>query len=89
MTAQKETEIRRTLSGERADQAVAELRQREFEELLESTPSASQHEAVAKAVYLLKQYGATQDTQSPLRARLIARTLKDLNRLFGFGTEAK
>lgn len=88
MTAQKETEIRRTLSGERADQAVIELRQREFEEALESSPAAGRHEAVAKAVYLLKLYGATQDTQSPLRARLVARTLEDLNRLFGPGTEA-
>lgn len=89
MAAQKETEIRRSLSGVRADQAALELRQREFEESLESTAAASQQEAATKAIYLLKLFGATQEGQAPLRARLIARSLEELNRLFGASPDTR
>ena len=87
MAAQKETEERRTLSGVRADQAELELRQRAFEESLEANPARTQQEAAAKAIYLLKLYGATQEGQTPLRARLIARSVEELNRLSGLGPD--
>jgi hypothetical protein len=82
MTAQKETDIRRRLSEVRADQAALKLRQDEFENLLEAVPATSQQEAVIKAKYLIQLYAGTQDGSHPLRARLINRSLEDLDRFF-------
>lgn len=82
MAAQKETDIRRRLAEVRADQAALKLRQDEFENLLEAVPATSQQEAVIKAKYLIQLYAATQDGSHPLRARLINRSLEDLDRFF-------
>ena len=82
MNAQKETEIRRRLAEVQADQLALKVRQKEFEEFFESTPAASPTEAVTKVKYLLHLYAATPEGSDPRRARLIARSLEELDRLF-------
>ncbi|MDX2221601.1 MAG: hypothetical protein SFV21_02565 [Rhodospirillaceae bacterium] len=82
MAAQKQTDIRRRLADVQADQAALRFRQKEFEDFLESTPAVSAQEAVTKAKYLLQLYAATPDGADPRRARLIARTLEELDRIF-------
>jgi hypothetical protein len=82
MAAQKGTEIRRRLAEVQADQAALKARQREFEDFLESTPADSQQEAVSRAKYLIQLYAATPEGADPRRARLIERSLDELDRLF-------
>lgn len=82
MHAQKETEIRRRLSEVQAHQAALKIRQKEFEEFIESTPATSQQEAVTKAKYLIQLFATTQEGTDPRRARLIERSLEELDRLF-------
>lgn len=85
MAAQKETEIRRRLAEVHADQAALKIRQREFEDFLQSTPAMSAQEAAAKAKYLIQLYAATPDGADPRRARLIERSLEELDRIFKLG----
>ncbi|MGE4064951.1 MAG: hypothetical protein AB7E79_16420 [Rhodospirillaceae bacterium] len=82
MDAQKQTEIRRRLAEVQRDQALLRERQREFEEFLESSPADSSHDAAMKAKYLLHLYAQTPDGSDPRRARLVARAIEDLERLF-------
>jgi hypothetical protein len=82
LIAQKETDIRRRLSEVQSDQAALRVRQKEFEDYLESVPAQSQQEAVIKAKYLLELYAATPEGSDPRRARLVARSLEELDRLF-------
>lgn len=86
MAAQKGTEIRRRLAEVRADQAALKARQGEFEDFLESTPADSQQEAVIRAKYLIELYAATTEGGDPRRARLITRSLDELDRLFNLTT---
>lgn len=82
LAAQKETDIRRRLSEVQSDQAALKVRQKEFEDYLESVPAQSQQEAVIKAKYFLELYAATPEGSDPRRARLVASSLEELDRLF-------
>lgn len=82
MAAQKATDIRRQLAEVQANQKALKIRQREFEDFLETTPATSPHEAVTKAKYLIQLYAATPEGSDPRRARLIERSLEELERLF-------
>ena len=82
MAAQRGTEIRRRLAEVQAGQAALKARQREFEDYLESTPADSQSEAVSRAKYLIQLYAGTAEGSDPRRARLITRSLEELDRLF-------
>jgi len=89
MAAQLETELRRRLVEVQADQAALRQRQKEFEEFLEATPASSPREAVTKAKYLIQLYAATPEGLDPRRARLIARSLDELDRLFTLNADAE
>ena len=80
MAARKDTEIRRRLQEVQADQAALRARQQEFEQFLLAAPSETWAEAAAKARYLIGLYAHTAEARDPLRERLIASTLADLNR---------
>lgn len=82
MAAQKETDIRRRILEVQSDHAALKIRQREFEDLLESVPAQSQREAVIKAKYIIHLYAGTQEGSDPRLARLIARSFEELDRLF-------
>ena len=81
MAAQKETEIRRLLHDQHADQAALQARQEEFENFMVAAEAVTWPEAAAKARYLIQLYAATPDAQDPRRQKLIAGVLADLARL--------
>jgi hypothetical protein len=82
MAAQKATDLRRQLQNVQADQVALRTRQLEFEEYLETVPAKTQQDAVLKAKYLVQLYADTREGTEPRRARLIARSLEELDRLF-------
>ena len=81
MAAQRDTEIRRRLSGVKADQAAVRARQDELEGFLLATEATTWPEAAAKARYLIQLYAATPEAQDPRRQRLIASAIAELDRL--------
>ena len=81
MAAQRDTEIRRRLSGVKADQAAARARQDELEGFLLATEATTWQEAAAKARYLIQLYAETPEGQDPRRQKLIASAIADLDRL--------
>jgi len=88
MMAQKDTELRRRLSEVKANQHELKMRQDEFEEFLDSIPATTQQEAVTRAKYVIQLYAVTSDGADPRRARLIQRTLEELDRLFNLTSPA-
>lgn len=85
MAAQKATDLRRLLSGVQAEQSAAKARQQEFEEHLATVPATSPQEAVIKAKYLVQLFAETREGTDPRRARLIARSLEELDQFFKLG----
>jgi hypothetical protein len=81
MAAQRDTEIRRRLSGVKADQAEVRARQDELEGFLLATEATTWQEAAAKARYLIQLYAETPEGQDPRRQKLIASAIADLDRL--------
>jgi hypothetical protein len=81
MAAQRDTEIRRRLSGVKADQAEVRARQDELEGFLLATEATTWQEAAAKARYLIQLYAGTPEGQDPRRQKLIASAIADLDRL--------
>ena len=81
MAAQKETEIRRLLHDQHADQAALQARQEELESFMVAAEAMTWPEAAAKARYLIQLYAATPYAQDPRRQKLIAGVLADLARL--------
>ena len=81
MAAQRDTEIRRRLSGVKADQAAARARQDELEGFLLATEATTWPEAAAKARFLIQLYAGTPEGQDPRRQKLIASTIAELDRL--------
>jgi hypothetical protein len=81
MAAQRDTEIRRRLSGVKADQAAVRARQDELEGFLLATEATTWPEAAAKARYLIQLYAETPEGQDPRRQKLIASAIADLDRL--------
>jgi hypothetical protein len=81
MAAQRDTEIRRRLSGVKADQAAVRARQDELEGFLLATEATTWQEAAAKARYLIQLYAETPEGQDPRRQKLIASAIADLDRL--------
>jgi hypothetical protein len=81
MAAQRDTEIRRRLSGVKADQAAVRVRQDELEGFLLATEATTWPEAAAKARFLIQLYAATPEGQDPRRQKLIASTIAELDRL--------
>jgi len=81
MAAQRDTEIRRRLSGVKADQAAVRARQDELEGFLLATKATTWQEAAAKARYLIQLYAETPEGQDPRRQKLIASAIADLDRL--------
>ena len=81
MTAQRETEIRRSLHEVQADQAALRERQEELETLLLSAPATTWPEAAAKARYLIELFAATPDARDPRRQALIKNVLEDFRTL--------
>jgi hypothetical protein len=81
MAAQRDTEIRRRLSGVRADQAAVRARQDELEGFLLATEATTWPEAAAKARFLIQLYAGTPEGQDPRRQKLIASTIAELDRL--------
>jgi hypothetical protein len=75
------TELRRRLHEVEADQAALLRRQDEFERYAIAAPSATWHEAAAKARYLIQLYAVTPEAQDPRRQELIAKVLAELARL--------
>lgn len=86
MAAQKETDIRRRILEVQSDRAALKIRQRDFEDLLESVPAQSQREAVIKAKYIIHLYAGTQESPDPRLAPVIARSFEELDRLFNLHT---
>jgi hypothetical protein len=81
MAAQRDTEIRRRLSGVKADQAAVRARQDELEGFLLATEATTWPEAAAKARYLIQLYAETPEGQDPRRQKLIASAIAELDRL--------
>ena len=81
MAAQRDTEIRRRLSGVKADQAAVRARQDELEGFLLATEATTWQEAAAKARYLIQLYAETPEGQDPRRQKLIASAIAELDRL--------
>ena len=81
MAAQRDTEIRRRLSGVKADQAAGRARQDELEGFLLATQAMTWPEAAAKARFLIQLYAGTPEGQDPRRQKLIASTIAELDRL--------
>jgi len=81
MAAQRDTEIRRRLSGVKADQAAVRARQDELEGFLLATEATTWPEAAAKARFLIQLYAGTPEGQDPRRQKLIANTIAELDRL--------
>jgi hypothetical protein len=81
MAAQRDTEIRRRLSGVKADQAAVRARQDELEGFLLATEAMTWPEAAAKARFLIQLYAGTPEGQDPRRQKLIANTIAELDRL--------
>ena len=81
MAAQRDTEIRRRLSGVKADQAAVRARQDELEGFLLATEATTWPEAAAKARFLIQLYAGTPEGQDPRRQKLIASTVAELDRL--------
>jgi hypothetical protein len=81
MAAQRDTEIRRRLSGVKADQAAVRARQDELEGFLLATEATTWQDAAAKARYLIQLYAETPEGQDPRRQKLIASAIADLDRL--------
>jgi hypothetical protein len=81
MAAQRDTEIRRRLSGVKADQAAVRVRQDELEGFLLATEATTWPEAAAKARFLIQLYAGTPEGQDPRRQKLIASTIAELDRL--------
>ena len=81
MAAQRDTEIRRRLSGVKANQAAVRARQDELEGFLLATEATTWQEAAAKARYLIQLYAETPEGQDPRRQKLIASAIADLDRL--------
>jgi hypothetical protein len=81
MVAQRDTEIRRRLSGVKADQAAVRARQDELEGFLLATEATTWPEAAAKARFLIQLYAGTPEGQDPRRQKLIASTIAELDRL--------
>jgi hypothetical protein len=81
MAAQRDTEIRRCLSGVKADQAAVRARQDELEGFLLATEATTWPEAAAKARFLIQLYAGTPEGQDPRRQKLIASTIAELDRL--------
>jgi hypothetical protein len=81
MAAQRDTEIRRRLSGVKADQAAVRARQDELEGFLLATEAMTWPEAAAKARFLIQLYAGTPEGQDPRRQKLIASTIAELDRL--------
>jgi len=63
MAAQRDTEIRRRLSGVKADQAAVRARQDELEGFLLATEATTWPEAAAKARFLIQLYAGTPEGQ--------------------------
>ena len=81
MAAQRDTEIRRRLSGVKADRAAVRARQDELEGFLLATEATTWPEAAAKARFLIQLYAGTPEGQDPRRQKLIASTIAELDRL--------
>jgi len=81
MAAQRDTEIRRRLSGVKADQEAVRARQDELEGFLLATEATTWPEAAAKARFLIQLYAGTPEGQDPRRQKLIASTIAELDRL--------
>jgi hypothetical protein len=81
MAAQRDTDIRRRLSGVKADQAAVRARQDELEGFLLATEATTWPEAAAKARFLIQLYAGTPEGQDPRRQKLIASTIAELDRL--------
>ena len=81
MAAQRDTEIRRRLSGVKADQAAVRARQDELEGFLLATEATTWPEAAAKARFLIQLCAGTPEGQDPRRQKLIASTIAELDRL--------
>ena len=69
------------------DQAAWERRQEEMERYLAADPATTWTDAAAKAAYLIQLFAATPEGEDPRRKALIKRTLDDLKRLCGDGSE--
>jgi hypothetical protein len=81
MTAQRETEVRRSLHEVQADQAALRERQAELETFLLSAPATTWPEAAAKARYLIELFAATPEARDPRRQTLIKNVLGDFRNL--------
>ena len=81
MAAQRDTEIRRRLSGVKAEQAAVRARQDELEGFLLATEATTWPEAAAKARFLIQLYAGTPEGQDTRRQKLIASTIAELDRL--------
>jgi len=81
MAAQKATELRRLLQEVHTNERALRLRQEELERNLAAAPSATWHEAVEKARYLLTLFAASAVAQDPRRQTLIKAVLEDFDRL--------
>ena len=81
MAAQRDTEIRRRLSGVKAEQEAVRARQDELEGFLLATEATTWPEAAAKARFLIQLYAGTPEGQDPRRQKLIASTIAELDRL--------
>jgi len=81
MAAQKATELRRLLAEVHTNERALRLRQEELERNLAAAPSATWHEAVEKARYLLTLFAASLAAQDPRRQMLVKAVLDDFDRL--------
>ncbi len=81
MSAQKATDLRRTLAEVEANEQTLRARQNELEAQLLAAPAADWREAADKARYLLNLFAATLGAQDPRRAKLVAAVLDDFRRL--------
>ena len=81
MAAQRDTEIRRRLSGVKAEQAAVRARQDELEGFLLATEATTWPEAAAKARFLIQLYAGTPEGQDTRRQKPIASTIAELDRL--------
>lgn len=79
---QKATQLRRQRrSEEQSEQAAADQRETDLDNLLLAEPAETWPQAAARATFLISLFAETKEAQEPRYARLIAYTLDDLSRL--------
>jgi hypothetical protein len=81
MTAQRATDLRRTLAEVENHAGELRDRQTQFESQLLSTPAVSWADAAAKATYVLNLYAASLSPEDTRHRDLVSAILADFARL--------